>query len=218
VAAVRDGRLPVVAGGNCNVALGMVAGLRRAAGEPLGIAWFDAHGDFNTPQTSPGGFLDGMPLAMAVGRAHRDAVWSNLGDEPVAEAHALHVGARDLDPGEELNFQAAAVLRVTGSQLSAGGVAAAAEAFRQLAERVPAVYLHIDIDVLDPRFVPAIDFPTPGGLSPDELLDLVAALRAHLPFAGISLTAYDPVVPDPDQLTLSTSMAVLARLCRLAEE
>jgi len=79
----------VILGGDCNVALGVVAGL---SGSGAGVVWFDAHGDFNTPETSPSGFLDGMPLAMACGVCHRH-IWDALGGEPVAETHVVHVAA-----------------------------------------------------------------------------------------------------------------------------
>jgi len=74
--AVASGSFPLVAGGNCNVALGMTAGLGPA---DTAVVWFDAHGDYNTPQTTPSGFLDGMPLAMATGRAHGDAWAQKMG-------------------------------------------------------------------------------------------------------------------------------------------
>ena len=76
--AVISGSLPLVVAGNCNVALGVHAGLQRSRGAGTALVWLDAHGDFNTPVTSETGYLDGMPLAMLCGRAHREAVASEL--------------------------------------------------------------------------------------------------------------------------------------------
>jgi arginase len=213
--AASAGRTPVVAGGNCSTALGTVAGMRRGACPQIGLVWLDAHGDFNTPATTPSGFLDGMPLAMTVGRACRDEVWGRLGGAPLPERDAAHVGGRDIDPGEEEGFASSDVLRVTGDRLAADGVPAAIPVLDELTRRVPAVHLHVDIDVIDPAFFPAVDFPTPGGLSSDEVLALAGELGARLPIRSLSVIAYDPAQPDPDARTLHGSMQLIRALCRL---
>ena len=94
--AAAAGDFPLVLSGNCGSAIGAIA----AAGAGTGLAWFDGHGDFNTPETTVSGFLDGMSLAVATGRCFRPLALSVPGFAPVAERDAFLVGARDLDPAE----------------------------------------------------------------------------------------------------------------------
>ena len=155
--------------------------------------WFDAHGDFNTPETSPGGFVDGMPLAMATGRCYPQ-VWQRLGEEPAAvpEAHVLHVGSRDFDPGEQQSLADSGVEVVSGEDIVRRGVRAAlVPALDTLRGHVEAVYLHIDIDVLDPAAAPAVDFPSTGGLTVPELEEAIWLVAGHLSVRAAALTAYD---------------------------
>ena len=224
--AVAAGSLPVVLGGDCNVALGVLAGLGTAR---TGVVWFDAHGDFNTPETSPSGFLDGMPLAMACGRCERQ-VWERLGDAPVAEAHVVHVGGRDFDPEEQRALSASRVNLVTALRLGREGVdEALAPALACLAGRgdcrprqpgqrrgVDDVYLHLDIDVVDPSLAPASDFTSPGGLDPDEVVEAARAVSRRFRVGAVSLTAFDPAVADPEGRTLSVALDLLRELVALA--
>ena len=244
-AAGARGALPVVAGGNCNVALGMTAGI--GAGETA-VVWFDAHGDYNTPATTPSGFLDGMPLAIACGVAHPEA-WALARGDAVDPRACVHAGGRDLDPGELEGFAATGVqvvgveaLHGGGSRGDAGagvkggegatggsesesghaggdlggggegGLEAALAAVRAAAPRAARAYVHVDLDVLDPVFVPGVDFPSPGGLTPDALVDAVATVPARIPVAGLSVTAYDPERDDPAGTTRATGLDLIERL------
>jgi len=219
------GRLPVVLGGDCNIVLGVTAGLGTAS---AALVWFDAHGDLNTPQTSPSGFLDGMPLAMALGLCHRDAVAAALGRRRVPAELVLHVGGRDLDPGELRNAADAGVVLLEGPGLIGGGDPAATmtPAIEQLGAALarcaaagapggpPAdrggAYLHIDIDVLDPDWAPAVDYPAPAGLDPEQLQGCVAAVHRRLRIRALSFSAFDPARPDPDDRTLHNGLDAIA--------
>jgi arginase len=199
------GRLPLVAGGNCNVALGMTAGLGPAT---TGIVWFDAHGDFNTPQTTPSGFLDGMPLAIACGVAHA-GVWADRHGR-VDARRCIHAGGRDLDPGEVEGFARAGVAVLTVDDVRGEG-GALTRALAALADpRV--VYLHVDIDVLDPATAPGVDFPSPGGLSLGELIAAVTLVAAGTTLRGLSVTAYDPERDDAESTTLALGIDLVCRL------
>jgi arginase len=220
------GALPVILGGDCNVALGVVAGL---SGSTSGVVWFDAHGDFNTPETSPSGFLDGMPLAMACGVCHRH-IWDTLGGEPVPETRVMHVGGRDLDPDEQRLLSASRVSVVSslalGRQAPADALAPALAAIagrgssrpRRPNERqaVEDVYVHVDLDVLDPTMAPAVDYAAPGGLEPDELIRALRAVGERFGVAAVSLTAFDPEQPDPEGRTLRQALEILRELVAVA--
>ena len=124
-AALRDDSFPLVVAGNCNVTLGVRAGLQRGGAGDAGLVWLDAHGDFNTPATTETGYLDGMPLAMLCGRAHREAVEHGLVMQPLDEAAVVHAGGRDFDREERQGLLASAMRVVDGDVLRSRGPAEA---------------------------------------------------------------------------------------------
>ena len=189
-AARADGRLPIVLSGNCNVAVGVLAAVAPGA---TGVVWLDAHGDFNTPETSTSGFFDGMSLAIATGGCWRALAATVPGFSPVAEQDVVLVGARDLDAEEEHRLDFSRVRRVGIEALRQDGVAAAlAHPLEEVASRRPLAYLHIDLDVLDPTEVKANVFSAPGGLSLPEAVEVVLEVGERFELAAVSLTAYDP--------------------------
>ncbi len=206
--AAEGGRLPLVLAGNCNVTLGVRAGLlaARVDGDRvhgrLSTIWLDAHGDFNTPETSETGYLDGMPLAMLTGRAFPEA-WARLGGEPQGESLTVHAGGRDLDPAEAEALAASAITVVSGAQVRERGLgealtpaldelaARAAHVRRALTSRPPA-HLHVDIDVLDPSVAAAVGFPSPGGFTLAELLAAIEMTGGRFELRALSLTSFAP--------------------------
>jgi arginase len=120
------GRFPVVLGGNCNTAVGGIGGTGSA---DCALIWFDAHGDFNTPENTETGFLDGMGLAMAVGRCWRYVLSTVPGFSPIPEKLTAHVGARDLDPWEAEELANSALTRISVEDIRKTGIEAAFGAF-----------------------------------------------------------------------------------------
>lgn len=199
--AAHDGP-PVVLARNCNSCVGTLAGLRR---NDVGIIWFDAHGDFNTPETSITGTLEGMSLAIATGACHRD-----LGERiglirPVPEANVVLVATRSLDPEEAVRLQRSAVTVIPLAGLPA--------AIQALSARVAAVYLHLDMDVLDPGISPGVSFSAPGGIAPDELY---AAIR--MVGAGISIAAAAIANFNPDRDREGRTLRIVERLTTILAE
>src|SRR5262249_15892482 len=147
------GAFPLLLSGNCGSAIGALA----AAGAGTGIAWFDGHGDFNTPETTVSGFLDGMALAIATGRCFRPLAASSNGVVPISDEDAFLVGARDLDPGGRSALEASHVAWVTVAAIRESG---ASEALRPALDRMRAarVHVHVDLDVHDPALAPANEF------------------------------------------------------------
>jgi arginase len=149
--AVAGGARPIVVSGDCTVALGTVAGLQRAGLDP-GIVWFDAHGDVQTMETTTSGFLGGMPLRILVGY-RPELVAAPLGLRAAAEDRVVLVDARDLDPPEQEYLRRSSMRNLA------------------LAELSPAVtpsgplYVHLDLDIVDPTELPAVRYPAPGGPS-----------------------------------------------------
>ena len=230
-AAAEDGRLPLVLAGNCNVTLGVRAGLlaARVDGDRvhgrLSTIWLDAHGDFNTPETSETGYLDGMPLAMLTGRAFPEA-WARLGGEPQAESLTVHAGGRDLDPAEADALAASRITVVSGAEVRERGLGEAlAPALDELAGRAgdgpryltgpPPSQLHVDIDVLDPSVAPAVGFPSPGGFSLAELLAAIEMTGARFDIRALSLTSFTPESAG-GRGTLECGISVLATAAGVA--
>lgn len=187
--AVRDtldaGRFPLVLAGNCHSAVGAVAALE---GE-VGIVWLDAHADFHTPDTTTTGFFDGMPLAMIAGEGWAELRGTIEGLRPVPEERIVLVGARDLEPTEEGRLAASGIVRADYASLEA--------ALDGLASRTDAVYLHVDLDVLDPSEGRANGWAVDGGLTADELETAVEAVLARFAVPVATLSAYDPT-EDPE--------------------
>jgi arginase len=187
VAAARTAdRLPVVLSGNCGIAVGTVSAL---GAESTGVLWFDAHGDLNTPETSPSGFFDGMGYAMLLGHGWQQLAATVPGFTPLPVGNAALLAARDLDPGEHELVAQTGLLALPPERLRES---AGREALTALGRRVERVYVHVDLDALDPRVIRANYLPTPDGLEPEEVVAGATAVLTHAPLAAVGIASYDP--------------------------
>ncbi|MBA2565229.1 MAG: arginase family protein [Gemmatimonadetes bacterium] len=210
-----NGEFPLVLAGDCNSALGTLAGL-QAQGHRVGIVWFDAHGDFNTPETSPSGWFDGMALAAATGRCWREETRTGLGLEAIDERDVVLAGARALDPLERTSLEDSGVTRVTA--LEPGGIrpgGALEAALAALAGRVDGVYLHVDLDALDAGEAVVNRYSAPGGFTLQELESAIAVTGGSIRILSAALTAYDPSV-DIGGRGLAAGLRVLQAITRAA--
>jgi arginase len=180
------GRFPLVLAGNCHTAVGTVAALESA----VGIVWFDAHADFHTPDSTPTGFFDGMPLALIVGEGWAELRGTVDGLAPVPEDRIVLVGARDLEPTEEERLAASEIVRADAATLDS--------ALDELRTRVESLYVHIDLDVLDPSEGKANGWAVDGGLTADELEAALESILSRFDVRAAAFTAYDPTV-DPER-------------------
>jgi arginase len=199
--AIGRGRFPVVLSGHCGpAALGCVAGM---GGAPP-VFWFDAHGDFNTPDTTVGGFLDGMAMATLTGRCWPELAAAIPGSAPVGETSVVLVGARDLDPLEAAALEASAVRLVPPAGLRTG----LPTVLEDLRTNVPGpAYLHLDLDVMDPSEGRINCYAAPGGLSRQDVEWAIAAIADVVPLGAAALTALDPAA-DPDGRTVETALTL----------
>jgi arginase len=203
------GRLPLVLAGNCNAAVGGASGI---GGSRRGVVWFDAHGDFCTPETTDTGFLDGMGLAMMVGRCWRRALSRMPGYEPIAETATALVGARDLGPAEAEDLADSAITYLRVENVRASTVEGTFEPFlERLAREVDQVYLHIDLDVHDPEEAPANQLNVADGLWASEVREAATLIGQHVRVAGGGLGSYDPSV-DPQGKTAEVAVRLLEAL------
>ncbi|GMG83403.1 arginase [Paralimibaculum aggregatum] len=170
-----EGDRPVSVAGDCCAALPVLAGMQRAGIAP-DLVWIDAHGDFNTPETSPSQFLGGMPLAIATGRG---PLWMGIriGLETIPDERVLLVGARDIDPGEAEALEASRVTRIALEELAE-------------IEFDGPVMVHFDADVIDPADCPAFAYPAPGGPPLAAVTAALADLAARAELRAISVSGW----------------------------
>jgi arginase len=178
----RDGYFTVGLLATCPSMPGLVAGLQRSgpAGSPLkiGMLWLDAHPDFNTPETTRSGSLGGMPVAVATGRALRIMRTDAKLDPPLADEHVVMGGVRLTDPLEQQLLDASRIEQVSVEDLRAGSAAVFAQLDR-LDRLTDKIYVHIDMDVLDPREVMGHQNKVPNGPSSIELARLFERIFAR---------------------------------------
>jgi arginase len=186
-------------GGECAFVPGSLAGLKSVYKGNPGMVWLDAHGDFNTPETSPSGFIGGMPLALACGRGPRLTEDIESQRPLLDEKRVVHVGSRSLDPCEDellknsVKFFPATELKKRGPR------EVALEVGRFLSTSCDWIVAHLDVDVFDPSLMPGVDFPEPGGLSSEEVLEIFQALHSTGKLKVVDLTAYNPALDKGDQ-------------------
>jgi arginase len=167
--ALGDGALPLVLGGDHSVAAGSVAAsaaFTQRSQQPLGLLWIDAHGDMNTPATSPSGNVHGMPLAALLGEDPRELAMVGGFAPKVLAAHTVLIGVRDLDPRERDEVRASGVHVFTMKDIDRQGVARVMEQAIALASAGTAgLHVSFDLDVCDPTIAPGVGTPVRGGLN-----------------------------------------------------
>ncbi|MGW5157222.1 arginase family protein [Nonomuraea wenchangensis] len=194
VEGVGDGVLVVAVGGDCGVELEPVSAARRRYGDRLVVVWFDAHGDLNTPESSPSGAYHGMVLRALTGEGPEGLA----AEEPLDPRRIVLAGVRDLDPPEAAFVTQAGIRWVTMAET--GTSQALLAAIEAAGGPDAAVYVHIDLDVLDPEVFRSVGCPTPGGMHPERLLSLVTAIGGRFEVAGLGLMEYEAGDPggEPD--------------------
>jgi arginase len=174
--ALDEGRIPIVLGGDHSIALGTLGGLAARRG-PGAVLWFDAHGDLNTPETTPSGNVHGMPLAAALGLAGPGFASSSWTLPAVRPDLVAVIGARDLDPGERALVGELGLGVHTMSEIDRRGIEAVVSEALERAAGAPFVHISLDMDGLDPDVAPGVGTPVRGGLTYREAhlaMELVA--------------------------------------------
>ncbi|HMO66810.1 MAG TPA: arginase [Verrucomicrobiota bacterium] len=187
------GAFPLFLGGDHSIAAGTVAATAAAHGE-IGVLWVDAHGDFNTPETSPTGNLHGMPLAALCGLGAPELVHLGRPGAKVSPRHVVLFGARDLDAGERGLLREQGVKVITLSDIDRHGIQrAVADALAHLAP-VTRLHVSLDLDVLDSVYAPGVGTPVMGGLTWREAHFLMEELHADGRAAALDLVEVNPVL------------------------
>lgn len=215
-AATQRGEFPLVLSGNCNSAVGTMSG---AGADDLGIVWFDAHVDFNTPETTTTGFSDGMDLAIAVGHCWSGLAASVPGFNPLPEANVVLAGTRTTEPAEQERLNSSEVTVVGADLIRKKGVAdALGAALDDLRARVDRVYIHLDLDVLDPeKLAPANEFAPPGGLIREEVESAIRLVHERFAVAVAGIASYDPASDAEGEILRAASKLAKALVTRHPE-
>ena len=211
--AVREAResdrLPIVLAGNCNTAVGTLAGLGT---DSTGVAWFDAHGDFNTPETTRSGFLDGTAVAIITGRC-----WTQLADtvpgfKPISDERVCLIGTRDVDSLEGSLLEESSVEVIEPKHLRS----ALTRTLKSIREHVEMMYVHLDLDVLDSAVAPANQYARSGGLTLEDVEHALSQIGREFRIAGITLSAYDPAV-DTNGVAAAAAIRLISAAAGVAE-
>ena len=209
--ALGAGETALVLAGDDTATVGVLAGLQRAhgAGAAIGMVWFDAHGDFNTPETSYSGILAGMPVAILAGLA--GPLWRAAAGlaAPMPTDRIVLAGVRELDQKEET------LLRSTDATILTTQEVCVEEPLRRVIGRLTATterfWIHIDLDVLDPRHVPSASTPSPRGLEIDELVRGLGVVLATGRVAVVSVAGLNPGGGERGKRSIATTVALLER-------
>jgi len=197
--------------GNCNSLPGMLAGLQKSGPtrRPLkvGLIWFDAHGDFNTPETTLSGMLGGMPVAVAAGKC-LFRLRLKAGLEPaIPTRNIVMMGVRDLDPLEkELIDNSDIVMVPTEDVIKKSSFMR--KTIDRLFQRVDAVYVHIDLDVLDASVIPGSLFPVPNGPSASELGEVLGLILQNEKVKALGIASF-PTAEEGQAKSLASTVETI---------
>ena len=203
--AIAANQFPFVLAGACHSCVGTLAGIGQDA---LGLIWFDAHGDFNTPETTISGLLDGMGLAMAAGRCWRALLKTVPGFNPVPEANIIHIGGHDFDPEEAVQLRESAINLIELDSDLDSMRHALSRALTQLRKQVRKVYVHMDLDVFDTGTALANHAAIPGGLSIDFVEEAIGMIKEQFEVCAGAIGSVDPDY-DKDDKVLNAGIEII---------
>ena len=195
---LEKSRLPLVLGGDHSIAIGSVAGSTNhyaRQGETLGLIWFDAHGDANTPDTTPSGNIHGMSLAIAMGLGDPDLVQLGGRTPKVLPRNIVLIGIRDLDLGERDTLKKSGVTVYTMRDVDERGMRDVVdEAIRIASDNTAGIHLSFDLDVVDPEDAPGTGTPVWGGITYREAHLAMEMLADRAQIVAIDLVEVNPVL------------------------
>lgn len=209
-AARQSGAGVLILAGDDTAAIGVVSGLQQTSGAEtaIGVVWVDAHGDFNTPETSFSGILAGMPVAILAGLA--GPLWREAAGltTPIPTDRIVLAGTRDLDDKERDLIGSTEVRVVPAGELRVEGRLSGVVTW--LSHQCQELYLHVDLDVLDPRFVPSASTPAANGLTIDELVSTMRDVLTTGAVAAVTISSLNPGAASRGQRAVASAMRALS--------
>ena len=208
-ASVARGSLPLVLGGDHSVALGAICGAARS--QTLGVLWVDAHGDFNTAQSSPSGNIHGMPVAVLTGRGHPALTELGHPGLKVRPQEIVMIGIRDLDSAERQALVQSGIKIFTMREIDELGMATVARQALNYLHHTGRIHLSFDMDALDPTIAAGVGTPVPGGLTFREAHLLMEILAESTKVRSVDVVEINPIL-DQGNRTAELAVALLASL------
>ncbi len=213
---VSEREFAIFLGGECSLVIGSLSGMNSRRRGRAGMLWMDAHGDFNTPETTPSGFIGGMCLALACGRGpplFPETEERGMGRPLLSEDAVVHLGSRALDRLEERAMKESELTLVSAKELRKEAAHHGRRAAKLLSDRCDWYILHIDLDVIDPREMPAVNFLEPNGPSSRDVLLVARRLRETGRLKAVEITSYNPL-KDANGACGRRVVNLISRLCR----
>jgi arginase len=204
----------LIVGGEDGVIMGIIEGFCRKLNETFSLVYFDAHGDYNTPETSPSGLIGGMNIAITAGMGVPELV--NMFDHAplLLPENIVLYGTRDLDPGErKLLERSRTALYDADSVRYLTPARAAEDIVADLTKRTEKIYVHIDLDVMDESVLAAHCLPVPNGLSREEFVASVRGLLLSGRLCGMGVMVFN-AEKDPDGTDAKTVVDIIAEIFR----
>lgn len=209
---IVQGRFPLVLGGDHSIAIGTLAGLAQHY-QNLGVIWYDAHADLNTPATSPSGNIHGMPLAISIGLGDERLIQIG-GDKPkVKPENIIIIGARSVDPGERELIREKGIKLYTMHEIDRMGMTKVIEeTIAYFKERnVDGVHLSLDLDGLDPLYTPGVGTPVPGGITYRESHLAMEMLEEEGIITSAEFVEVNPILDERNK-TADVAVALMGSL------
>jgi len=195
--ATVEGRIPLFIGGDHSLAIGSIGGCTH--GEPAGLIWIDAHGDFNTPQTTLTNNIHGMTLAVLLGDGYPELVDVGRLGAKLPARDVVMIGIRDLDPGERERLKASGITVYTMREIDERGMGAITREALERLEHRERLHVSLDMDVLDPQVGPGVGTASPGGITYREAQLLMEIIADSGRCTGLDIVEINPVFDQHNQ-------------------
>ena len=206
---IKNGQLPLFLGGDHSIAIGTVGGVSHT--ERIGLIWIDAHGDFNTPQTSPSGNLHGMPLAALMGLGAPELVNLGRAGPKLQPTDVMLIGVRDLDPDERTLLKQSGIGIYTMREIDERGIAQVAQEALTRLSHLTRLHVSFDADSLTPAEAPGVGTPVPGGLSYREAHLLMEIIADSGRLGSLDVVEINPILDTRNQ-TAKITLELIASL------
>jgi len=212
---VDRGYFPLIIGGEDSVIMGIIEGFRRALGARIGLVYVDAHGDFNTPETTPSGLIGGMNVAITAGRGPKELV-EMFGHSPLLpEENIVLYGTRELDAVEERVLAESKVRVYKREKIREVSVEnVVKKVLHDLEPRCNNVYVHVDLDVLDETAMSAQSLPVEDGLSMSEFQETLQGLVGSGRLCGMAIMVFN-AAKDPKGVEARKIVGLIADVLRV---
>jgi arginase len=207
--AIKNGEIPLFLGGDHSAAIGSIGGV--SATKPCGLIWVDAHGDFNTPETSASQNIHGMALAVLLGLGSEELVNVGRPGAKMAPENVIMIGVRDLDREEKRLLAHSGCTVFTMRDVDELGMHVVLRKALKKLEHIPTIHLSLDMDAIDPKEAPGVGTPSPGGLTYREAQLIMETLCDSGKLQSADVMEANPIL-DTKNKTAQVAVSLMASL------